>query len=178
MKSWRKLSSRIILENSWIKIRKDEVMLPSGKSGEYTYLENLPFVMIVGISKRGWIMVRQFRYTIQQITIEFPAGSIEGNETALAAAKRELKEETGYVAGKWTKAGVIHESLSTNKTHGTVYLAEELTETSENGMADEGIDKCLFLSEDEIVARIGTSEITDAKAIASFFLAKQMLQNR
>ncbi|HEV7455033.1 MAG TPA: NUDIX hydrolase [Candidatus Saccharimonadales bacterium] len=178
MKSWHTLGSKVILENPWIKIYKDTVMLPSGKPGEYTYIENLPFVLVAGIGERGWLLVRQFRYPIQQTTIEFPAGGIEGSETPLAAAKREFLQETGCIAQHWAKAGILHESLSTNKTHGTVFVAEGLTDTHKNEMQEEGIDTCLSLTEDEINAQILAGKIVDAKTIASFFLVKQFLQNR
>lgn len=123
-------------------------------------------------------MVRQFRYTIKQMMTEFPAGSIEGSEIPLAAARREFKDETGYEAARWTEVGELYESISTNRAKGLVYLAEELTDTKQYDMASDGIEGIVFIKDEEVESQIASGDITDSKTIAAYFKVKQLLESR
>ena len=83
-----------------------------GARGEFLVLEAPDWVNVVAVTRSGdgedcFLMVRQFRHGAQMITTEFPAGLIEPGEDPLAAARRELEEETGYRAGKMTLIGKV-----------------------------------------------------------------------
>lgn len=177
MNPWQTIGSEIILENAWFKVHRDDIVTPMGKPGQYTYMENKPFVLVVGIGKKGWILVRQYRYAVKQIMTEFPAGAIEKGETPLVAAKREFLEETGYAAARWTKLGTIFEQLSTNNCQGTVFLAQELADTREHKMREDGIDRVVLVNSAEIQSQIMNNKIVDAKTIAAYFRASQYMEN-
>jgi 8-oxo-dGTP pyrophosphatase MutT (NUDIX family) len=178
MNPWETNSSRIILENAWFKMYQDQVTTPAGKPGTYTYMENLPFVLIVGVTEKGWTMIRQYRYPLKQVVTEFPAGSIETNETSLMAAQREFREETGFVAVRWTELGLLLEATSTNCSRGTLFLAEGLTDTKQHNRTEEGIDAMLLTSPVDIERQIMSGDIADAKTIAAYFRAKQHIEKQ
>lgn len=124
---WQKLSSKIVYQNPWIKIREDKVIRPDGKKGIYGYVDTTDCVGIVAINGNDEIyLIKQWRYVGKMNTIELPWGGCEHGENPLHAAKRELLEETGLVAKKWSSLGyfVLYPSLSTEKSY--LYLAKDL----------------------------------------------------
>ena len=159
---WKTLSSHIIHQNRWHTIYEDEVITPSGKPGTYTYIESPPFVIIVAYDGERFVMVRQYRYPSEEVTTEFPGGGIDSEEDPLAAAKRELMEESGITAQKWTKIGTIH-----NPNFGTIFLAEDLTDTGFSKMNEDGITNTIRVTLAEINLMITNEELTDSKTLAA-----------
>lgn len=159
---WKTLSSRIVYRSPWLTLHEDEVIKPNGEPGTYVYTESPPFVMVMAYDDPAFIMIRQYRYPLHQAVIEFPGGSIDGDEDPLDAAKREFKEETGFTAALWTKLGAI-----SSPNHATIFLAQELTDSHEHQMADDGIESYVHLTSDQINIMIDNGEITDAKMMAA-----------
>ncbi len=128
-KPWQTLSSKVTYENNWIKVSHRDVINPSGNPGIYGVVEfkNLA-IGIVPIDEEGntWL-VRQFRYTLDQYTWEIPEGGCPQDQTPLDAARRELQEETGIIAKKWTKIAELHTSNSVTDEYGEIFLAQDLT---------------------------------------------------
>lgn len=95
---------------------RDEVRLPDGSQSAREYVRHPGAVMIIAlIEAPGGVEVvleRQYRYPVRQTLIEFPAGKLDPGESALACAQRELREETGYSAREWARAGVLHPVVS------------------------------------------------------------------
>ena len=106
---WKTLSSKYVYENPWLKVRHDEVMKPDGTKGIYGVIEGRNYNMIIPKIGNQFFLVEQFRYTTSRMSIEFPGGAIEPNETIDAAAARELHEETGLLGGRLTHLGFLHE---------------------------------------------------------------------
>src|SRR3569833_1216440 len=104
---WKMLHSRIVYQNQYVTIYEDDVIKPNGTQGTYTYNVSPPFVLIVAYDDTKLLFVRQYRYPLGEIAIEFPGGGIDGDETTLSAAQRELQEEAGYQAVSWTKLGEV-----------------------------------------------------------------------
>ncbi len=100
---WKKVSSRQILKDEWIDFRSAVYRLPDGREiGPFYSYSKKDYVVIAASDEDGnYICVRQFRQGAEKITTEFPAGCIENGEDPLECAKRELKEETGYVSDDW-----------------------------------------------------------------------------
>ena len=103
MSKWKVLDREYIIRRPWLTARRDKVELPDGRiNEEYYVLEYPDWVNVIALTPEGMmVMVRQYRYALQIISTEVCAGVIEKGESPLQAAKRELREETGYTGGEW-----------------------------------------------------------------------------
>ena len=126
---WKKMSEKEIYENPWIHITEHQVINPSGRKGIYgkVSFKNMA-IGIVPLDRDGYTwLVGQYRYTLDEYTWEIPTGGGPMNQDILESAERELKEETGLTAKKWTNILRIHTSNSVTDEEGFVFLAEDLT---------------------------------------------------
>src|SRR5438477_12540359 len=104
-----RVSSETVFDGALLHVRRDVVRLPNGKPATREYVVHPGAVLMVPVLPDGrLVVVRQYRYPLDRVFIEFPAGKLDANEGALATARRELKEETGYHAATWDRLGVIH----------------------------------------------------------------------
>lgn len=103
--TWKLLSSEYLYRRPWLTARRDKVQLPDGRIyDEYYVLEYPTWVNVVAVTDTGeMVLVRQYRHGIGRTCFEIVAGVVEDNEEPLAAAKRELMEETGFGGGEWTE---------------------------------------------------------------------------
>ncbi len=128
---WKRLSTKVVYENPWIKVNHDEVITPRGFAGIYgrVNFKNLA-IAIVPIDADGFTwLVGQYRYTIDQYSWEVVEGGGPLNEDPLVSAQRELQEEIGGLAKKWE---LIHEFYTSNSVcneKSLVYIARDLTFT-------------------------------------------------
>jgi len=152
IKKWNILDTHYIIKRPWLTARCDKVRLPNGKiNPEYYILEYPTWVNIIAITEDGqFLMVEQYRHGLQDIFIELVAGVVEPGEEPLAAAKRELLEETGYGAGEWILNTVISQnpSSTTNLTYSFIATGVKKL-TSQNLDETEDISIKL-LSEKEV----------------------------
>lgn len=103
-KKWQLLSTSYALNEKWIKVRKDVVKLPSGDVlDDFYVLEYSDWINVIAITEDNkFVIERQYRHAYGQMCMEICAGVVEKDETPLEAAKRELREETGYGGGDWS----------------------------------------------------------------------------
>jgi 8-oxo-dGTP pyrophosphatase MutT (NUDIX family) len=126
---WQTLSSRLIYENPWIRLREDQVIQPDGTPGIYGVVEFHGCVGVLPIDADGNVhLVGQFRYPLQQYSWEIPEGGCHLGEAPLDAAKRELREELGLEAGNLEFLGTSHLSNSVSNEIAYYYLATNLTQ--------------------------------------------------
>ena len=126
---WRTLSSEIKYHNPWISVREDQVQNPGGGQGIYGVVTMKNKALgIVPIDAEGntWL-VGQYRYPLNEYSWEIPMGGGLVELDILESAQRELKEETGLTAARWTRIARLHTSNSVTDEEGFVYLAEDLT---------------------------------------------------
>lgn len=104
-KRWKILESKYLIQRPWLTARKDVVQLPDGRvNEEYYVLEYTDWVNVIAITRDGlFVMEQQYRHGLGVNSIELPCGVAEVGENPLAAAQRELLEETGYGGGEWSK---------------------------------------------------------------------------
>jgi 8-oxo-dGTP pyrophosphatase MutT (NUDIX family) len=165
--NWKKLSSRTVWENDWMRVLEDEVTNPGGGNNKYGYVHfKNRAVAIIPLDRNDNVwLVGQERYTLNAWSWELPMGGAPLNEEPLEAAKRELKEETGLSARTWTEVMRLHPSNSITDELGIIYLAEDLIEGASEPEETEVIEVCR-LPLDAAVAMVHTGEITDAISAA------------
>ena len=166
--SWKKLASKVIYDNPWMTVREDRVVNPSGGQNDYGHIQfKTRAVAIVPIDEAGntWL-VGQDRYTLGEYSWEVPMGGAPKGEDPLAAAKRELKEETGLQAEDWTQVMRLHTSNSITDEEGFVFVAKDLQQGATAFEETEKLEiRKLPLS--EAVAMAQNGEITDAMSVAA-----------
>lgn len=175
----KQISSTKIFDGEILHVRKDNILLPNGEKATRELINHIGAVCIVPITQDGKvIMERQFRYPIDSVVFEIPAGKLDSKEEdRLLAAKRELREETGYTAKKWTDIGLFYPAPAYSDEKITMYLAEEL----EKGEQDLDEDEFLDLYEvplDELVRDILAGKITDGKTQVALLKVKAILDER
>lgn len=174
---WKIHNSDVVYENAWIKVVHDDVTTPSGTPGVYgRVLFKNKAIGIIPIDEDGntWL-VGQYRYPLQEYSWEIPMGGGPHDEALLDSAKRELKEETGIEAKKWTKLMKIHTSNCVTDEVGFIYLAEGLSfgETAFDETEDLTIKKLPF---SEAYQMVLDGQITDSVSVAGIlFMAKEMV---
>lgn len=161
---WTTLSGEEKYENPWIRVTEYQVLNPSGGSGIYgkVHFKNKA-IGVIPIDNAGntWL-VGQYRYTLNEFHWEIPEGGGPLHETPLAAAQRELQEETGLTAGRWTLLTRLHTSNSVTDEEGFIFLAEALTE-GERALEETEADlKMRKLPLREAVKMVMDGEITDS----------------
>jgi len=124
---WKIKKSEEKYKNPWMKVREDKVIRPDGKEGIYGVVEMLNGACILPLDDDGYVyLINQFRYTIGKNSIEVAGGSVNKGEEVLETAKRELKEEAGITADKWTFLGTIYPITTAVKISSDLYLARKL----------------------------------------------------
>lgn len=164
---WKTLSSREVYDNPWIKVIEDKVINPSGGNGIYgkVHFKNKAIGIIPLDQANNTWLVGQFRYALNEWSWEIPEGGGPINKDILESAKRELKEETGLSAKRWTEITKIHLSNSVSDEVGYVFLAEELEEGEYAREETEGDMQIKRIPLAEAVAMVLQGEITDSLSV-------------
>ena len=174
---WRRLSTRPIYSNPWIEVREDQVIRPDGNPGIYGVVEFQTWAIgVVPLAANGdTFLVGQYRYTLDIYSWEIPEGGGAKTETPLEAAQRELREEAGIAAARWTYLGEAHLSNSATDEVGCVFLAEDLTfgEAEPDGTEEIAVRRLPF---QEAVQMALSGEISDALAIIGLLRADYYLR--
>lgn len=168
-----KVSSSSVFEGGFLRVTKDTVSLPDGKIVCREFIRHPGAVVILPLFDDGSILLeRQFRYPLNQVFIEFPAGKIDVGEDALTCAKRELLEETGYTANNWRYICTIHNAIAYSDEHLDIFVATGLT--AGESQLDEGEFLEVFRAPLESVFEwIREGKVTDVKTvIGAFWLEK------
>jgi len=145
------------------------VRLPNGGEATREYVVHPGAVLMLPILADGRLVLeRQFRYPVGRVMLEFPAGKIDLNETPLATAKRELREEAGYTAGTWQHLGTVHPEIGYSTEAIEIYVATDLAHVGAQLDEGEFLDVVL-MTEDELLAAFDAGLVTDGKTVAALF---------
>lgn len=166
-----------IYDGHVINLEKWDVTLPNGKAAMREVAIHRGASAIVPVDDEGYVyLVKQFRTPLGRVLTEVPAGKLDtAGEDRLAAAKRELREETGFTAKKWTHLVDLATTPGFCTEVISLYLAEELTRGETSFDDDEFLD-LVRMPFDEAVHAALTGGLTDAKTIAALLLAAHARQ--
>lgn len=174
MAGWQTQSSEVVYETAWIKVRRDEVLTQTGKPLTYSYMElQSPSVFVVALNdKQEVFLQRVYRHTLGQRLWEIPAGYSNKEEDLLAAAKRELQEETGLTSTDWHDLGRIYQVAGVGRVPAQLFLAQNVTQASQPTDEDEDIIDRQFFTPAKIEDMIRNGELIDSPVIAALYVAK------
>ena len=178
--NWQKINSKIAYKNPWFRVREDKVKRPDGTQGIYGVVERPHANFIVAlVGKNKIIFIEEFRYPIQRVILQLPAGTTDKGETDLQAAKRELLQETCYHARNWEKIGSFfiapgHESIVAN-----VFLATDCVQVTDaqNQVSDELIMKVRTIPIRQMKKMIGENKIKCGITLAALNVLFQQIKN-
>ncbi|WP_187260992.1 NUDIX domain-containing protein [Pontibacter beigongshangensis] len=175
---WTTLASKEIYENPWIKVREDQVLNPKGGKGIYGVVSmKNKAIGIIPIDDEGYTyLIGQYRYALNEYSWEIPMGGGLNEVDILESAKRELQEETGFTAAKWTNIARLHTSNSVTDEEGFVFLAQEL-KAGETAFEETEELQIKRVSLNEAVRMAMNNEITDAISVAGILKAALLLRN-
>ena len=166
-----RLSGQDIYSGIFLDMKRDQVSLPDGNQAVREYLTHPGAVAIVAVLDDGRVLMeRQYRYPIAKACLEIPAGKLDPKEDHLLCAQRELAEETGYTAKKWSFIRRIHPVISYSTEFIDIYLAEGLVSGKSHLDEEEFLD--VFAAPlEQLLEWVEQGEITDVKTtIATYWL--------
>ncbi|MEO8389233.1 MAG: NUDIX hydrolase [Polaromonas sp.] len=164
-----------ILKGRFLHAMRDTVRLPDNTEATREYVIHPGAVMIVAQLDDGRLVLeRQYRYPVQAVMLEFPAGKLDAGEASLACAQRELLEETGYTAREWARAGVLHPVISYSTEFIDIWFARGLTLGPRKLDAGEFLD-VFTATTAELLAWCASGKVTDAKTLTGALWLQNVL---
>lgn len=168
------ISSQMLHRGKIVNLRVDTVELPNGKMGTREVVEHAGAVAVVPVTEHGEvIMVRQYRYPVEEILWEIPAGKLDQGEDPEHCVRRELLEETGVVAANIYKIFSIYSSPGFSNEILHIYGAENLTYQKQKLDEDEFVE-VERVSIDKALQMISEGKIKDSKTIAGILAIKNL----
>lgn len=163
----RFLHGERVYDGKLLKVHRDTVAMPNGHEEVREVIRHCGASVIVPhLGDDRYVLVRQYRYALGRETLEFPAGRLDPGEEPLDSARRELKEETGYLATRWEELFQIHPAPGYSDERLWIYLAEDL-QAGQNSPDPDELVLVVEMSLDEILRRLKKGEITDSKTVAA-----------
>lgn len=162
------LNKETIFDGILLHLEREEVLLPNGKTAIREIIRHPGAVAMIPFTDEGkMVLVRQFRKPLDRTVVEIPAGKLDATDTnPLAAAKRELEEETDYQATNWEKIVTMYPTPAYLDEKFTIYLAEGLKKVDNPLPLDEDeFVEVIEVSYEEALALKNTGEICDAKTL-------------
>ena len=171
----KKIDGRVMYDGNFITVCKDNVLLPDGSTSTREYITHPGAVAVLALLDNGkLVMERQYRYPLHREFIELPAGKIDDQEHILDCAKRELLEETGYVAREWIHLTTAWPCIGYADERMEYFLARGLTH--EGRRLDDGEFLEVFeLSLEEALEWVRAGRINDSKTIVGLFWLDKVL---
>ena len=158
-----RLGSTTLLSGGFLEVRRDDVRLSDGSLATREYIQHGGAVAVVPLLDDGrCVLVRQYRYPLAKVLLEWPAGKRDADEATLACAQRELLEETGYTATEWAWGGEIHNAAAYSSESIWLWFARGLVAGAKQPDAGEFVETVL-MTPAELDALSVADELPDVK---------------
>ena len=170
------VSSEDIFDGVILHVKRDRVALPNGNTSVREVIRHIGAVCVIPVTEDNRvIMERQYRYPLDMVILEVPAGKLDApDEDRLSAIRRELREETGFTADEWTELGDFHPAPAYSDEYITMYMARGLHRGERHLDSDEFLDVCAIPLPD-LVRDVMEGRISDAKTQVCILKAARLL---
>jgi 8-oxo-dGTP pyrophosphatase MutT (NUDIX family) len=168
----RTLSSSVVYEDNWMRLRRDEIERPNGLRGTYAFVEKVDFALVIPAQDDGFHLVEEFRYPIGRRTWSFPQGGFPTGSTGSPEqlARLELLQETGFSAKELVKLGFVHCAHGITNQGGHFYLATGLEPGAPDREPEEQDMRQEWMPRHKFEDLIADGHITDDSTIAAYAL--------
>jgi ADP-ribose pyrophosphatase len=158
-----RIGGKTLVSGGFLEVRKDDVRLPDGSTATREYIQHAGAVAVIPILDDGrCVLVRQYRYPLHKVLLEWPAGKLEAGEKTLTCAMRELLEETGYTASEWAYGGEIHNAAAYSSESIWLWFARGLVAGAPQ--LDEGeFVETVLMSQAELESLSAHDQLPDVK---------------
>ena len=166
------LGTREVYANPWLTVREDSVRRDDGSCGIYSVIDKPTYALVIAVDGERLHLVEQFRYPLQLRRWEFPQGTAPdlADLDPLVLAARELREETGLLAGKITEIGMVDTAAGLSSQRGRVFVATELVAGPPQREHEEQDMRSGWFTRATFEAMAAAGEITDAQSLAAYTL--------
>lgn len=173
----KQIDTKQVFDGEVLHVSFDHIELPNGKTATREMVHHIGAVCVIPVTDDGKVIIeRQFRYPIYQVITEIPAGKLDSkDEDRLLAAKRELREETGYTADKWTDLGVYYPAPAYSDEKITMYMAQGLHK-GEQDLDDDEFLNVVEVPLTELLEAVMDGTITDGKTQICIMKAANLLK--
>jgi len=167
-----------VFDGKLLCVRRDTVALPDGKQATREFVSHPGAVVMIAELPDGRLLFeRQFRYPLDRVFLELPAGKIHPGEDILLTARRELQEETGYVAADWHYLGVIHPCIGYSDERIEIFFARGLSQVG-RALDDGEFLEVHEMQIGEAFEAVRDGRLTDGKTLAALLWAERVLDGR
>lgn len=157
---WQILSSQTVYSDPWIDVRLDQVLRPDRQPGTHTVTSIKPGVCVIALdAEQQVLLTSEFHYAVGRVTLEGVSGGCEADELPLVTAQRELQEELGLIAERWTPLSQVDPFTAMVRSPTALFLAEELHETAARPEGTEQIGR-VRIPLATAIEKVFASEIT------------------
>jgi 8-oxo-dGTP pyrophosphatase MutT (NUDIX family) len=163
---WKTVTSREIYRDAWIALQIDDVIRPDGRPGTHSIIQVKPGIAVIAMdAERNLYLAEEFHYGVGRWMLEGVCGGCDPGETPLETARRELREELGIIAARWTDLGAIDPITSSVVAPGQLFLAEDLSfvETAHEGTE---LIRCVKVSWEEALRMAADGTISHGVTLA------------